>query len=143
MLCGRSVLTLIASAYIKGIQDKGVGACIKHFVANDQEYERHSMSSEVDERTLHEIYLEPFRIAIRNSNPWAVMSAYNRVNGVYACQNDHTLLEILKDEWNYDGIVMSDWFGTYDEAVPAGGLDLEMLSRALDGKGNCAKGPKC
>ncbi|HZM25304.1 MAG TPA: glycoside hydrolase family 3 N-terminal domain-containing protein, partial [Anaerolineales bacterium] len=117
---------MIASAYIKGIQDRGVGACIKHFVANDQEYERHSMSSEVDERTLREIYLEPFRIAIRNSNPWAVMSAYNRVNGVYACQNDHTLLEVLKGEWNYDGIVMSDWFGTYDEAVPAGGLDLEM-----------------
>jgi beta-glucosidase len=117
---------MIASAYIKGIQEKGVGACIKHFVANDQEYERHSISSEVDERTLREIYLEPFRIAIRNSNPWAMMSAYNRVNGVYACENDHTLREILKEEWNYDGIVMSDWFGTYDEAVPAGGLDIEM-----------------
>jgi beta-glucosidase len=117
---------MIASAYIKGIQDKGVGACIKHFVANDQEYERHSMSSEVDERTLREIYLEPFRIAIRNSKPWAVMSAYNRVNGVYACENDHTLKDILKDEWGFDGIVMSDWFGTYDEDVPAGGLDLEM-----------------
>ena len=117
---------IIASAYIKGIQDKGVGVCIKHFVANDQEFERHSMSSEMDERTLREIYLEPFRIAIRNSNPWALMSAYNRVNGVYACQNDHTLKEILKGEWAYDGIVMSDWFGTYDEAVPAGGLDLEM-----------------
>jgi beta-glucosidase len=82
---------MIASAYIKGIQDKGKGACIKHFVANDQEYERFSISSEVDERTLREIYLEPFRIAIRNSNPWAVMSAYNRVNGTYACENDHTL----------------------------------------------------
>jgi beta-glucosidase len=117
---------MLASAYIKGIQSRGVGACIKHFVANDQEYERHSMSSEVDERTLREIYLEPFRIAIRNSNPWSVMSAYNRVNGTYACQNDHTLLEILKDEWKYDGLVMSDWFGTYDSDVPTGGLDLEM-----------------
>ncbi|MGZ9164966.1 MAG: glycoside hydrolase family 3 C-terminal domain-containing protein [Anaerolineales bacterium] len=117
---------MIASAYIKGIQDKGAGACIKHFVANDQEYERHSMSSEVDERTLREIYLEPFRIAIRNSKPWAVMSAYNRVNGVYACENDHTLKDILKEEWGFEGIVMSDWFGTYDEDVPAGGLDLEM-----------------
>jgi beta-glucosidase len=117
---------MIASAYIKGIQDKGVGACIKHFVANDQEYERHSMSSEVDERTLREIYLEPFRIAIRNSNPWAVMSAYNRVNGVYACEYGHTLKDILKGEWGFEGIVMSDWFGTYDEDVPAGGLDLEM-----------------
>ena len=117
---------MLASAYIKGIQEKGRGACIKHFVANDQEFERFSMSSEVDERPLREIYLEPFRIAIRNSKPWAVMSAYNRVNGTYACENDHTLKEILKDEWKFDGIVMSDWFGTYDEAVPAGGLDLEM-----------------
>jgi beta-glucosidase len=116
----------LASAYIKGIQSKGVGACIKHFVANDQEYERFSISSEVDERTLREIYLEPFRIAIRNSNPWAVMSSYNRINGTYACQNEHTLLEILKGEWKYGGIVMSDWFGTYDAGVPAGGLDLEM-----------------
>ena len=113
---------MMASAYIKGIQDKGKGACIKHFVANDQEYERFSISSEVDERTLREIYLEPFRIAIRKSNPWAVMSAYNRVNGTYACENDHTLLDILKGEWGYDGIVMSDWFGTYDEAVPTSGL---------------------
>ena len=111
---------MLASAYIKGIQDKGRGACIKHFVANDQEYERFSMSSEVDERTLREIYLEPFRIAIRNSNPWAVMSSYNRVNGTYACENDHTLNDILKGEWNFDGIVMSDWFGTYDEAGPGG-----------------------
>ena len=117
---------MMASAYIKGIQDNGVGACIKHFIANDQEYERFSISSEVDERTLREIYLEPFRIAIRNSNPWAVMSSYNRVNGVYACEYDHSLLEILKGEWNFEGIVMSDWFGTYDEGVPTSGLDLEM-----------------
>lgn len=121
---------ILASAYINGIQSKGVGACIKHFVANDQEYERFSMSSEVDERTLREIYLEPFRIAIRNSNPWAVMSAYNRVNGTYACENDHTLLEILKGEWKYEGIVMSDWFGTYDRETPSGGLDLEMPGKA-------------
>ena len=117
---------MIASAYIQGIQSRGVGACIKHFVANDQEYERFSISAEVDERTLREIYLEPFRIAIRNANPWSVMSAYNRVNGVYACENNHTLLEILKGEWKYDGFVMSDWNGTYDAQVPAGGLDLEM-----------------
>src|SRR6266545_4456886 len=121
---------MLASAYIKGIQDKGKGACIKHFVANDQEYERFSISSEVDERTLREIYLEPFRIAIRNSNPWAVMSSYNRVNGTYACENDHTLLDILKGEWGYKGIVMSDWFGTYDREVPNSGLDLEMPGAA-------------
>jgi beta-glucosidase len=121
---------VLASAYINGIQSKNVGACIKHYVANDQEYERFSMSSEVDERTLREIYLEPFRIAIRNSNPWAVMSSYNRVNGTYACENDHTLLEILKGEWKYEGIVMSDWFGTYDKDVPSSGLDLEMPGNA-------------
>ncbi|MBE3139980.1 MAG: glycoside hydrolase family 3 C-terminal domain-containing protein, partial [Thermoplasmata archaeon] len=117
---------MIASAYIKGIQDNGVGACIKHFVANDQEYERFSISSEVTERTLREIYLEPFRIAIKNSKPWSIMTAYNRVNGTYACENNHSLLEILKGEWGFDGIVVSDWFGTYDEAVPTSGLDLEM-----------------
>ena len=117
---------MIASAYIRGIQEKGKGACIKHFVANDQEYERFSISAEVDERTLREIYLEPFRIAIRNSKPWAVMSSYNRINGTYACENDHTLKDILKCEWAFDGIVMSDWHGTYDTNVPAGGLDLEM-----------------
>ncbi len=121
---------MLASAYIKGIQDKGKGACIKHFVANDQEFERFSISSEVDERTLREIYLEPFRIAIRNSDPWAVMSSYNRVNGTYACENEHTLNEILKGEWGYKGIVMSDWFGTYDKGVPSGGLDLEMPGKA-------------
>ncbi|MFT3892812.1 MAG: glycoside hydrolase family 3 C-terminal domain-containing protein [Anaerolineales bacterium] len=121
---------MIASAYIKGIQDKGKGACIKHFVANDQEFERFSVSSEVDERTLREIYLEPFRIAIRKSDPWAVMSAYNRINGTYACENDHTLNDILKGEWGYKGIVMSDWFGTYDKDVPSGGLDIEMPGQA-------------
>ena len=117
---------MLAAAYITGLQENGAGACIKHFVANDQEFERQSISSEVDERPLREIYLEPFRIAIRDANPWAVMSAYNKVNGVYACENDHTLLDILKSEWGFKGIVMSDWYGTYDAAVPAGGLDLEM-----------------
>jgi len=116
----------MATAYIKGIQSKGVGACIKHFVCNDQEFERMSISSEVDERPLREIYLEPFRKAIRSAKPWAVMSAYNRVRGVYASENDYTLKTILKGEWGFDGIVMSDWFGTYTDTVPAGGLDLEM-----------------
>lgn len=117
---------MIAAAYINGIQSQGVGACIKHFVTNDQEFERNSISSEVDERPLREIYLEPFRLAIRAANPWSVMSAYNRINGVYACEHPHTLEDILKGEWGYTGFVMSDWFGTYDDGVPAGGLDLEM-----------------
>lgn len=116
----------IASAYVNGLQAAGVAACIKHFVANDQEYQRFSISSEVEERPLHELYLEPFRIAIEEANPWSIMSAYNKVNGVYASENDVTLRDILKDGWGYDGAVISDWYGTYTDDVPAGGLDLEM-----------------
>lgn len=116
----------IAAGYISGLQQGGVAACIKHFVANDQEYERFSMSSEVAERPLREIYLEPFRIALERANPWTVMSAYNRINGTYASEHELLLGELLKGEWGYDGLVMSDWYGTYSDAVPAGPLDLEM-----------------
>ncbi len=116
----------MAGAYIRGMQNNGAGACIKHFVCNDQENERMSISSKVEERPLREIYLEPFRLAIRDAKPWAVMSSYNKVNGVFASENDYTLKTILKNEWGFDGLVMSDWFGTYTDDVPAGGLDLEM-----------------
>ena len=116
----------MACAYIGGLQKNGVSACIKHFVCNDQEFERHSISATVAERPLREIYLQPFRAAMKKVHPWAVMSAYNRINGVTANANDHTLREILKEEWGFDGAVISDWFGTYGpESVP-GGLDLEM-----------------
>ncbi len=117
---------VMAAAFIAGLQNEGVSACIKHFVCNDQEYQRFSISAEIGERPLHEIYLEPFRIALRQANPWSVMSAYNRVNGVYASENEELLRKILKDKWQYDGLVMSDWFGTNSEEVPRGGLDLEM-----------------
>jgi beta-glucosidase len=116
----------IAAAYINGLQQAGVAACIKHFVANDQEFERFSISSEVAERPLREIYLEPFRIALEKANPWTIMSSYNRINGVYASENDILLRQILKEEWGYDGAVISDWYGTYSANVPGGGLDLEM-----------------
>ncbi len=116
----------MAIAYINGLQSGGVGACIKHFCCNDSEFERHSMSSEVGERALREIYLRPFQLAIREARPWAVMSSYNRVNGVYSSENGYLLKEILKGEWGFDGIVMSDWYGTYGNRVPGGGLDLEM-----------------
>ena len=116
----------MAVAYIVGLQSQGVGACIKHFVCNDQEFERMSMSSEVDERVLREIYLRPFEIAIREAKPWAVMSSYNRVNGVYASENDYTLLDILKGEWEFDGVVISDWFGSYSASTVKSGMDLEM-----------------
>lgn len=115
----------MASAYIKGLQDNGVAACIKHFVANDQEFERFSISSEVAERPLNEIYLEPFRIAMQ-AQPWSIMSAYNRINGTHASENDSTLKDVLKDRWAFDGYVISDWYGTYSENVPGGYLDLEM-----------------
>jgi beta-glucosidase len=116
----------MAIAYIKGVQSRGVGACIKHFVCNDSEFERRSMSSEVGERTLREMYLRPFEIALREAKPWAVMSSYNRVNGTYVSENSYILLDILKGEWGFDGIVMSDWWGTYSPNVLKGGLDLEM-----------------
>ncbi|MEI6290348.1 MAG: glycoside hydrolase family 3 C-terminal domain-containing protein, partial [Chloroflexota bacterium] len=117
---------VMASAYINGIQNNGVGTCIKHYVCNDQEFERKSISSEIEERPLREIYLEPFRIAIKNSKPWSAMSSYNKVRGVYASENEYTLKSILKEEWGFDGAVISDWYGTYTDGVPSGGLDLEM-----------------
>ncbi len=117
---------MIASAYINGLQQAGIAACLKHFVANDQEFERFSISSEVAERPLHEIYLEPFRLALENANPWTIMSSYNRINGVYASENDLLLRDILKDGWGFTGVVISDWYGTYSDNVPGGSLDLEM-----------------
>jgi beta-glucosidase len=116
----------MAAAYINGLQKNGVSACIKHFVANDQEFERFTISSEVAERPLHEIYLEPFRLALEKANPWSIMSAYNRINGTYASENDLLLHDILKEQWGYDGAVISDWYGTYSDNVPGGRLDLEM-----------------
>lgn len=117
----------MATAYINGVQSQGVGATIKHFVCNDSEFERNSISSEVDERTLREIYLTPFQMALRDAHPWAVMASYNKVNGTFASENPHTLIEILKEEWGFDGVVMSDWFGTQSTVAAAnGGLDLEM-----------------
>ncbi len=116
----------MACAYIRGVQSRGVGCCIKHFVCNDQEYQRLSISAEVEERPLRELYLEPFRKAIQAVQPVAVMTAYNRIRGAYASQHEYLLKTILKGEWGYDGLALSDWGGTYSDAVPAGGLDLEM-----------------
>jgi beta-glucosidase len=115
-----------ASAYVRGLQSEGVGACIKHFVCNDSEFERFTMSSEVGERPLREVYLTPFRMAMRDAQPWCVMSSYNKINGTWASENPYTLLEILKNEWGFDGMVISDWYGTNSINVASGGLDLEM-----------------
>ena len=116
----------MAVAYIEGLQSQKVGACIKHLVCNDSEYERRTISSEVRERALREIYLAPFQAAVREAQPWAVMSAYNRVNGTYCSESQHLLLDILKGEWAFQGIVISDWHGTYSPDCASGGLDLEM-----------------
>lgn len=117
----------IATAFISGVQAEGVGACIKHFVCNDSEYQRHSISSDVDERTLREVYLLPFELAVREARPWAVMSAYNRVNGIFASSHTDLLRGVLKGEWGFEGIVVSDWGAALEtEHNLSGGLDLEM-----------------
>lgn len=119
--------TQIAISYIRGLQSQKVGATIKHFVCNDSEFQRNSISSEVGERALREIYLPPFKAAVRDADVWAVMSSYNRLNGTYTSEHDYLLNDLLKGEWGFDGMVISDWNGTYS-TVPAAnaGLDLEM-----------------
>ncbi len=114
-------------AYIQGVQSEGVGACVKHFVCNDSEFQRMSISSEVGERALREIYLPPFKAAVQEGEVWSVMSAYNKLNGDYCSANPYTLTEILRDEWGFEGFVVSDWFGTNSTVeVANAGLDLEM-----------------
>src|SRR3989440_4679468 len=120
----------LAVAYITGLQREGVGASIKHYVCNDEEFERFSISSEVRERALREIYLAPFEAAVRECQPWTIMAAYNLVNGVAASENPYLLTEILRDEWGFDGVVISDWFESVKSTAASvnAGLDLEMPS---------------
>jgi beta-glucosidase len=117
----------IAVAFVRGLQARAVSACVKHFAANDSEWERMSSSSEVDMRTLRELYLVPFEAAVREAGAWSVMSAYNKLNGTYASEHPWLLGELLKREWGFDGAVVSDWIGTHSTAPMANaGLDLEM-----------------
>ena len=137
-LCGRNfeyysedpcLATEIAGALIHGVQSQNVGTSIKHFLANNQETRRLSSDSRIDERTLHEIYLAAFEGAVKKEKPWTVMCSYNRINGTYAAQNHKYLTEVLRDQWNFDGYVMSDW-GAVNNRVEdlKAGLDLEMPS---------------
>ena len=118
---------VIATAWIRGLQSEGVGASLKHYACNNQEFERMRGNSVVDERALREIYLPAFEAAVKDSRPWTVMCAYNRINGDYASQHRRLLTEILRDEWGFDGVVVSDWGANHTivESVAAG-LDLEM-----------------
>ncbi|OBZ75489.1 putative beta-glucosidase K [Grifola frondosa] len=117
----------LAAAYVNGLQSKGVASAIKHFVANDQEHERTAAESVMSDRALREVYLYPFMLAQKHAHPWAFMTSYGRIGGVHCAENPMLLQDILRNEWGFDGIVMSDWFGTYsvDLAINAG-LDLEM-----------------
>ena len=135
-LCGRSfeyfsedpyLAGKLAAGYIRGIQSKGVAACPKHFAVNSQETRRMASDSIVDERTLREIYLTGFEIAVKEGHPRSIMSSYNLVNGMYANENKHLLMEILRGEWGFDGAVITDWGGSNDHALGVkNGSTLEM-----------------
>jgi beta-glucosidase len=132
----------IATAYVRGVQGEGVACCIKHYIANDTEHERMTISSEVDERTLRELYLVPFEAAVRpidegGADVRAVMSSYNRINGTFAADHVPLLRGVLRDDLGFDGVVVSDWFGTHSAAQSLeAGLDLEMPGPPIE------RGPK-
>ncbi|MDF1477812.1 glycoside hydrolase family 3 C-terminal domain-containing protein [Leifsonia sp. H3M29-4] len=117
----------LGAAWVRGAQSRGIGASLKHFAANNQETDRMTVSAEVDERTLREIYLPAFERVVTAEQPWTVMCSYNRINGVPAAEHHWLLTEVLRDEWGFEGLVVSDW-GAVDTRVPAlqAGLDLEM-----------------
>lgn len=133
----------MAAAYIRGIQSEGVAACPKHFAVNSQETCRMASNSVVDERTLRELYLTGFEIAVKEGNPKTIMSSYNEVNGIYANENSYLLQDILVKEWGFDGMVISDWGGSNDHALGVkNGSHLEMPGTGEAGKQDILKAMK-
>jgi beta-glucosidase len=117
----------LAVAFVRGLQAQGVAATVKHFVGNESEIQRFTISSEIDERTLREVYLVPFEAAVKEGKAWGIMTGYNRLNGTFASENDWLLTDVLRNEWQYDGVVMSDWFGSHSTAPTVNaGVDIEM-----------------
>ncbi|MEU9954088.1 glycoside hydrolase family 3 N-terminal domain-containing protein, partial [Streptomyces sp. NPDC047939] len=141
-LCGRNfeyfsedphVSAAMGAALVHGIQSLGVGACLKHFAVNNQETDRMRVSADVDERTLRELYLPAFEHIVREAKPYAVMSSYNRVNGVHASEHPWLLTRVLREEWGFDGLVMSDWGAVSDRVASLeAGLDLQMPPNGTD-----------
>src|SRR6202167_1244954 len=137
-MCGRNfeyfgedpfLTSRVAVAYIEGMQSQGVSATIKHYMGNNQEYDRHNMDSVIDERTMREIYLPTFEAAVKEAHVGAIMDSYNLTNGLHMTENVRLDTDVLKKEWAFEGILMSDWSSTYDGITSANaGLDLEMAS---------------
>lgn len=124
----------LAAGFINGVQSQGVGTSLKHFCANSQETRRMTCDSVVDERALREIYLTAFEIAVKKAKPWTVMNSYNKINGFHGSENKHTQIEILRDEWGFDGVVVSDWGAVNDRVLGLkNGNDLEMPSSSGSG----------
>ena len=119
----------MATAWVRGLQSRGIGACVKHFAANNAEHDRMRASSDIAPRPLREIYLRAFQRVVKDARPWTVMCSYNRLNGVLVSQNHFLLTQVLREEWGYDGLVVSDWGAVADRAAAvAAGCDLAMPS---------------
>lgn len=117
----------LGTAWVRGVQSQGVGTSLKHYACNNQEWERMTINAEIDQRTLREIYLAAFEQVVKEAQPWTVMAAYNKVNGIYAAEHPQLLQNILKQEWGFDGVAVSDWGAVNEKAKAlAAGLDLEM-----------------